>query len=82
MTRAAVACGPDPERHSEAIGKYVDAGFAEVYVAQVGPDQESSLRFLEKEPAPRLGWSGVCAEGPVDKRTDMFGRAPAGRRAV
>lgn len=55
MTAAAVACGPDPERHLELIQKYVDAGFDEIYVAQMGPDQEAFLRFWEKELAPSFG---------------------------
>ena len=54
MTASAVACGPDPGRHLESIQKYVDAGFDEVYVAQMGPDQEGFLRFWERELAPRL----------------------------
>jgi G6PDH family F420-dependent oxidoreductase len=38
-------CGPDPERHIEAIQEYVDAGFDSVYVHQVGPDQEGFFEF-------------------------------------
>ena len=47
-------CGPDPERHLEAIGRYVDAGFDEVYVSQVGPEQEGFFRFFERELRPKL----------------------------
>ena len=32
------ACGPDPQRHIEAIQQCVDAGYDEIYVTQVGPD--------------------------------------------
>jgi len=46
------ACGPDPERHIESINKYVDAGYDEIYVTQVGPDQEGFLRFYEREILP------------------------------
>jgi hypothetical protein len=42
-------CGPDPEQHIEAINKYRDAGYDEVYVTQVGPDQEGFLDFYEHE---------------------------------
>lgn len=35
-----VVCGPDPQRHLDLVGKYVDAGFDEIYVQQIGPDQE------------------------------------------
>ena len=49
-----VACGPDPERHVEQIKKFVDAGYDEVYLGQMGYDQEGFFRFWEKELAPRL----------------------------
>ena len=40
-----VACGPDPERHLEMIRKYADAGYDEVFVHQIGADQDGFLRF-------------------------------------
>ena len=49
-----VACGPDPERHAAAIRPYLEAGFDEVYVAQMGPDQEGMIAFYEREVLPRL----------------------------
>jgi G6PDH family F420-dependent oxidoreductase len=49
------ACGPDPERHIESIQKYVDAGYDEIYVTQVGPDQEGFLRFYQREILPHFG---------------------------
>jgi G6PDH family F420-dependent oxidoreductase len=49
-----IACGPDPERHLTAIREYLDAGFDEVYIAQVGPDQDGFLDFWRRELAPRL----------------------------
>ena len=49
-----ITCGPDPERHVEAVRAYLDAGFDEVYVSQVGPDQEGFLRFFKDEVLPRL----------------------------
>jgi G6PDH family F420-dependent oxidoreductase len=49
-----ITCGPDPERHVQAIKQYIDAGFDEVYVSQVGPDQEGFLEFFSKEVRPRL----------------------------
>jgi G6PDH family F420-dependent oxidoreductase len=45
-------CGPDVEKHVEAIRKYVDAGYDEVYITQVGPNQEGFLRFYEREVLP------------------------------
>ena len=49
-----VTCGPDAERHVQAIQRYVEAGY-HVCVHQVGPDQEGFLRFYEREVLPKLG---------------------------
>jgi G6PDH family F420-dependent oxidoreductase len=49
-----ISCGPDPEVHVAAIREYLDAGFDEVYVCQVGPDQQGFLDFYQNELAPRL----------------------------
>jgi G6PDH family F420-dependent oxidoreductase len=49
-----IPCGPDPDRHLEAIRAYVDAGFDEVHLSQVGDDTEGFFRFYAKELAPRL----------------------------
>jgi G6PDH family F420-dependent oxidoreductase len=54
QTAESVPCGPDPEQAAEAIKKYVDAGFDEVYISQMGPDQEGGIRFLADEVLPRL----------------------------
>lgn len=50
-----IPCGPDPDRHLEAIERLADAGYDHVYVHQVGPDQEGFFRFYEREVLPRLG---------------------------
>ncbi|HYM64649.1 MAG TPA: TIGR03557 family F420-dependent LLM class oxidoreductase [Gaiellaceae bacterium] len=44
-----IVCGPDPDRHLEAIQKFVDAGFDHVYVHQIGPDQNGFFDFYERE---------------------------------
>ena len=49
-----VPCGPDPERHLEAIGKFEDAGYDHVFVHQIGPEQEGFLRFYESELLARV----------------------------
>jgi coenzyme F420-dependent glucose-6-phosphate dehydrogenase len=41
----AIVCGPDADRHRQAIAEFERAGFDHVYVHQVGPDQESFLEF-------------------------------------
>jgi G6PDH family F420-dependent oxidoreductase len=55
MTAQSHACGPDPERHVAAIQAYLDAGFDEVYVSQIGPDQAGMIDFYRREVLPRLG---------------------------
>ncbi len=51
---AKIVCGPDPERHVEMIRTYLDAGFYEVYISQVGDDQTGFFDFYRRELAPRL----------------------------
>jgi G6PDH family F420-dependent oxidoreductase len=46
--------GPDPEVHLEAIRAYVDAGYDEIYVHQIGPDQEGFFKFYAEEIFPAL----------------------------
>jgi G6PDH family F420-dependent oxidoreductase len=50
----AVVCGPDVDRHVDAVRAYADAGYDHVFVHQVGPDQEGGLRFYAEEVLPRL----------------------------
>ena len=47
--------GPDPEPYVQNIREYVDAGFTEIYVQQIGPDQEGFLRFWREQVRPHLG---------------------------
>jgi G6PDH family F420-dependent oxidoreductase len=47
-------CGPDPEPYVAAVRAYADAGFDEVAVTQIGPDQEGFFRFYERELKRRL----------------------------
>lgn len=51
--RRAFPCGPDPERHLEALRQYVDAGFDEVYVQQIGPEQEAFFEAWRDQVLPR-----------------------------
>lgn len=47
--------GPDEIiRAAQAIAEYVEAGFDEIYIAQMGPDQDSGIRFLAEEVLPLL----------------------------
>jgi G6PDH family F420-dependent oxidoreductase len=54
MLAGAVPCGPDPAKHVEHIRAYLDAGYDEIYVGQIGPDQEGFLRFYKREVLPQL----------------------------
>ena len=47
-------CGPDPEVHAAAVREYAGAGFDEVYIGQVGPDQDGFFEFYAREVLPRL----------------------------
>ena len=49
-----VAYGPDPEAHAEMIRRYVDAGFDEVYVSQIGPRQEEFFACYRDQVLPRV----------------------------
>lgn len=55
MVAEKIPCGPDPERHVAAFRQYLDAGFDEVYVSQIGDDQSGYLDFFFREVKPRLG---------------------------
>ena len=45
MMEESFACGPDPEKHLQQLRAYADAGYDEVYVQQIGPEQEGFFRF-------------------------------------
>jgi coenzyme F420-dependent glucose-6-phosphate dehydrogenase len=49
-----IICGPDVDRHVEAIKKYAEAGYDQVCIHQIGPDQQGFLKFYERDVLPRL----------------------------
>jgi G6PDH family F420-dependent oxidoreductase len=51
---ASTPCGPDPEIHLRAIQEYVDAGFDEVYISQIGSEQDAFFEFYAREILPAL----------------------------
>ncbi|MFB7776315.1 TIGR03557 family F420-dependent LLM class oxidoreductase [Streptomyces bauhiniae] len=51
---AAVPCGDETDEHVTAIRNYLDAGFDEVYVGQIGPDQENFFTAWRKNIQPAL----------------------------
>jgi G6PDH family F420-dependent oxidoreductase len=47
-------CGPDPDVHLAGIREFLEAGFDEVYVGQVGPDTDGFFDFYGSTILPRL----------------------------
>jgi len=52
---SSIPCGPDPEVHAQAISKYVEAGYDEIFISQIGDDQRGFLDFFASELRPILG---------------------------
>jgi G6PDH family F420-dependent oxidoreductase len=44
-----IPCGPDVEDFVDAVRQYADAGFDEIFLAQIGPDQEGFFSFWDRE---------------------------------
>ncbi|MFD8700725.1 LLM class oxidoreductase [Kitasatospora purpeofusca] len=55
MVADAVTCGDEVEEHVEAVRAYVRAGFDEVHVGQIGPDQEVFFEAYRELVLPVLG---------------------------
>ena len=47
--------GPDLERHVESLQQYADAGVDELYVQQIGPEQDAFFTRWAREVLPRFG---------------------------
>lgn len=54
MVAKDMALGPDPQKHLEKIQKMADAGFEQIYIHQIGPDQEGFFKFYQQEILPEL----------------------------
>lgn len=52
MARERWVCGPDPEKHVAAVEEFVDAGFDEVHVLQMGAGQQGMIDFYAREVLP------------------------------
>jgi G6PDH family F420-dependent oxidoreductase len=50
-----IPTGPDPEAYAASIREYAEAGYDEVFLHNIGPDQEGFLRFFAREVRPLLG---------------------------
>jgi G6PDH family F420-dependent oxidoreductase len=49
-----VTCGPDVDRHLEAIRAYERAGFDELYINQIGPEQDAFFAAYREHVLPEL----------------------------
>jgi G6PDH family F420-dependent oxidoreductase len=54
MTRDSVVAGNDPAEHLEQVKKYADAGFDELYVANMGPHYQEMIAFYGEQIIPEL----------------------------
>ncbi len=54
LATADIPCGPDVEKHIEAIQAYAEAGFDELYINQIGPDQDAFFAAYRDQVLPRL----------------------------
>ncbi|MBV9537284.1 MAG: LLM class F420-dependent oxidoreductase [Solirubrobacterales bacterium] len=54
MVAEQVPCGPDIERHVEAIDAFAQAGFDELYIQQIGPDQDGFFDAYREQVLPRV----------------------------
>lgn len=54
MVAGRVPCGPDPQVHARALRRYADAGYDDVFVQQIGPEQDGFFDFYAGEVLPRL----------------------------
>ena len=52
---AEISCGPSADRHLEAIGRYIHAGYDHLILVQIGPEQDAFVEFFERELRPEIG---------------------------
>jgi len=53
-----ILCGPDLKSHIDRLQKHLDAGIDDVYIHQVGPDQEGFSRFYQQHILPHFRRGG------------------------
>ncbi|MPY98227.1 MAG: TIGR03557 family F420-dependent LLM class oxidoreductase [Actinophytocola sp.] len=54
MVRDSFPCGPDLDQQIAAVTEFVDAGADEVYVQQIGPEQDAFFKAWQQEVLPAL----------------------------
>jgi hypothetical protein len=50
----ALPCGPDAKPYIDRVRAFTDAGYDEVYIQQIGPEQDRFFDFWESEIAPEF----------------------------
>src|SRR4051812_48273089 len=63
--RNRVLITPDLQKHREHIQHYIDLGFNEVYVHNVGRNQNEFIEAYGREVAPALSWPETAASAPA-----------------
>jgi len=58
-TRGSVVCGPDAEAHADAFAPFAEAGYDEVYVANMGPHYREMLAMYGDKVLPALRAGGA-----------------------
>jgi G6PDH family F420-dependent oxidoreductase len=54
MTKDSVVAGNDPAEHLEQVQQYAEAGYDELYVANMGPHYKEMIEFYGQEVLPKL----------------------------
>ncbi|WP_115944341.1 TIGR03557 family F420-dependent LLM class oxidoreductase [Amycolatopsis thermalba] len=49
-----IPCGPDADAHAQAVRQFAGAGFDEVYVSQIGPEQDKFFDAWSSKVLPQL----------------------------
>ncbi len=60
MVSDIVPCGPDLDEHLATIQEYADAGVDELYLQQIGAEQEAFFAAYEREVLPRFADTSAC----------------------
>jgi G6PDH family F420-dependent oxidoreductase len=54
MMADTIACGPEPKGYVDLIGRYLSAGFDELFINQIGDDAHGFFEFFNRELRPQF----------------------------
>ncbi len=60
MIAEQIPCGPDVDRYVELIEEYAKAGFDELYIQQIGPDQDAFFDAYRERILPSVQRTAVA----------------------